>query len=111
MSNSLTATLKYAQISDKKMALIAKLVSGKKVDDALTVLQFLPKKWASILYKVVRSAYANAKNNAKANGELYIKTVNVSKGPKIKRYRFASRSRVHKYIKHRSFVRVVLGEK
>jgi ribosomal protein L22 len=44
MNNSLTATLKYALVSDKKMALIAQLVKGKQVEKALALLQFLPKK-------------------------------------------------------------------
>jgi len=44
MEKNLTATLKYALLSDKKMAIIAKLVKGKKVNEALTLLQFLPKK-------------------------------------------------------------------
>jgi len=62
MSKSLTATLKYALVSDKKMSLMAKLVQGKKVEDALNTLAVLPKKAAKILYKVVKSAFSNAKN-------------------------------------------------
>lgn len=109
---SLTATLKYALISDKKMSLIAKLVQGKKVDEALRVLSFTPKKAAKILHKVVKSAAANATTSADAvYDSLYIQTINVGTGPKIKRTRFASRSRVHGYLKHRSFVRVVLASK
>ena len=48
MEKNLTATLKYALLSDKKMAIIAKMVTGKKVSDALTLLEFLPKKGASM---------------------------------------------------------------
>ncbi|MEI7562281.1 MAG: hypothetical protein WCJ39_00755 [bacterium] len=44
MEKNLTATLKYALLSDKKMAVIAKLVVGKKVEDALAQLQYMPKK-------------------------------------------------------------------
>ncbi len=44
MEKNLTATLKYALLSDKKMAVIAKLVVGKKAQDALDQLQFMPKK-------------------------------------------------------------------
>jgi large subunit ribosomal protein L22 len=62
MSKSLTATLKYALVSDKKMSLMAKLVKGKKVEDALNTLSVLPKKSAKILLKVIKSAYSNAKN-------------------------------------------------
>ncbi|NOZ43826.1 MAG: 50S ribosomal protein L22 [bacterium] len=108
----MTATLKYGITSDKKMLLVAKMIQGKSVDEALKVLHFMPKKAAGLLYKVVHSAYANATNNAGLKGtDLYIKTINVGRGPKLKRYRFASRSRVHGYVKHRSFVRVVLQAK
>jgi large subunit ribosomal protein L22 len=62
MNKSLTATLKYALVSDKKMSLMAKLIKGKKVEDALDTLNVLPKKAAKILLKVVKSAYSNAKN-------------------------------------------------
>lgn len=111
-NRSLTATLKYAITSDKKLGLIAKLVQGKKVDEALRILHFTPKKAAKILYKVVKSAAANATNTANtAYDNLYVQTVLVGRGPKIKRMRFASRSRVHSYIKHRSFVKVILNTK
>ena len=77
ITRSLTATLKYALISDKKMSLIAKLVQGKKVAEALRVLSFTPKKAAKILHKVVTSA-ANATTNADAvYDSLYIQTINV----------------------------------
>ena len=107
----MTATLKYATTSDKKLTLIAKLVQWKKLSEAMVILKNLPKKGADILYKLVQSASANAKNNGDSKGELYIEKVDVTRWPKYKRYRFASRSRVHRYVKHRSFVRVVLGVK
>lgn len=60
------------------MALIAKLVQGKKVDEALRVLSFTPKKAAQILHKVVKSAAANATTNADAAYDsLYIQTIHV----------------------------------
>lgn len=110
MSKSLTATLKYALVSDKKMTLIAKLVQGKKVDDALKVLAFLPKKAAKTLYKVIKSAYSNAKNAWEAK-DFYIKEIKVWAGPKIKRIRFTSRSRISHYERSRCFVQVILNER
>ena len=108
----MTATLKYALSSDKKMQLVAKMIQGKSVDEALKMLKFMPKKAAAILYKVVHSAYSNAVHNEGVKGvDLYVAQVQVGRGPKLKRYRFASRSRVHGYVKHRSFVRVVLQVK
>ncbi len=107
----MTATLKYATISDKKMSLIAKLVRGKDVVTALDILKFTQKKWADILYKIVFSAMKNAENTWNKASDLYVKTVYVSPGPKIKRIRFTSRSRVSHYNKSRSFVKVILDNK
>lgn len=94
------------------MQLVAKLVTGKKVDDALNVLEHTQKSAAKMLWKVVKSAQANATHNAGQDvSSLYISHILVGRWPKIKRMRFASRSRMHGYIKHRSFVRVVLISK
>jgi len=109
MSKSLTATLKYATLSEKKINVVAKMIQGKPVDEVLTLLKFLPKKSSAILWKLVKAASSNAEHNLniKSNA-LIVKTVDVGRGPKIKRVRAVGRSRMHGYIKHRSFVRVVL---
>ena len=60
MQNSLSATLKYALTSYKKMQLIGKLIGGKQVDDALVMLEHTPKAAAKMLWKVVKSSQANA---------------------------------------------------
>lgn len=113
MNKSLTATLKYALSSEKKMELVAKAVRGKDVNDAMAYLRFMPKKPAGSLLKVLKSAVSNAKNNAGIENEdsLYIKRIDVWKWPKLKRMSFVSRAGVHPYEKHRAFVRVVLDTK
>lgn len=108
----ITATLRYADISEKKIELVAKLVRWKPVEEALRILQFTPKKAAKILINVLKSAIANAVNNlGLKEDELFIRRIDVWRGPKLKRIRFASRARVHWYVKHRAFVRVVLDIK
>lgn len=112
MNKSLTATLKYALSSHKKMNLVAQLVRWKNVDEALNQLQFTPKKWAGILHKVIHSAMSNAKNNLWLDTKsLYIATINIGRGPKLKRVRFVSKSGIHNYVKYRSFVSVELVQK
>lgn len=106
-----TASLSYAILSSDKMELVAKMVRWKSVKEALTLLQFLPKKAARILLKVVLSAQANASLKEWNNVESAISRIDVGRGPKIKRMRFTSRARVYGYNKHRSFVRVVLSVK
>lgn len=108
-ANSMTATLQYAIVSEKKMLLVAKMVQGKKIHEAVVLLRHLPKKTAEILLKVVLSAVANAKHNLQIEAnDLKIETIDIGRGPKIKRVRPAGRSRMHWYVKHRAFVRVRL---
>jgi len=112
VDNNLTATLKYALVSDKKMALMAQMVKGKKVEDALMFLQILPKKAAKFLYKVIKSAQANATTNASYDAnKLYVHKIEIGRGPKIQRVRFVSRSRISHYVKYRAFVKVFLHVK
>jgi large subunit ribosomal protein L22 len=112
-TKSMTATLRFANSSEKKLELAAKLIRGKRVNDAILLLENAPWKAAKILLKVVKSALANVKHNLGIENEdmLVISRVDIGRGPKYKRYRFASRARVHPYVKHRSFVRVVLDIK
>jgi large subunit ribosomal protein L22 len=112
MEKNLTATLKYALLSDKKMAVVAKLVVGKKVKDALEVLKYMPKKGAHELIKVIKSASANATQNGSADpAKLVIQKIYVTRAPKLKRIRFVSRSRISHYVKYRCFVKVFLSVK
>lgn len=105
----MTATLKYALLSEKKLSLVAKMVRGKSVAEASTLLRYLPKKAAGILLKVVTSAAANANNNLNIDkSSLFIKEIHVGKGPGLKRVRPVGRSRMHRYEKHRAFVKVIL---
>ncbi|GHW02645.1 50S ribosomal protein L22 [candidate division SR1 bacterium] len=107
-----TATLKYALLSDKKLNLIADLVRGKKVKEAFNLLEHMPKKGARILYKLLKSATANAVTNDKlALDDLKIERIEIGRGPKIKRVRFVSRSRISHYEKYRAYVKVVLTTK
>ncbi len=105
------ASLSYAITSAIKMELVAKMVRWKSVKDALTLLEFLPKKAGRILSKVVASAYANAKIGEGSDVDAVVSTIDVGKGPSIKRMRFTSRARIYGYMKHRSFVRVILSVK
>lgn len=111
MSNQVSATLKYALLSDKKMNLVADLVRGKKATEAMTTLEFLPKKGARTLYKLLKSAMANASAKGLPVDQLFIDRIEVGRGPKIKRVRFVSRSRISHYEKYRCYVKVVLATK
>lgn len=104
------AILNNSQISYKKANLVAGIVRGMRVEDALNQLEFTPKKAARILYKVIRSASANAENNFKQNPKnLYIEEIVVTKGPAYRRARSVSRGRMHPIRKATSHITVRVG--
>jgi len=74
-----SATLKYALLSDKKMNLIADLVRGKKVKEAFNLLEYMPKKGARTLLKLLKSAVANAVQKGLSVDDLLIGRVEVGK--------------------------------
>ena len=80
------AVLKFVRLSPQKARLVADLVRGKKVDEALNILKFSNKKAARVLKKVLDSAIANAENNAGADvDELKVKEIFIDEGPTMKR--------------------------
>lgn len=109
MNRSLTATLKYALMSSKKLNVVAAMVRGMSVNEAFRFLEFLPKKAGKTLLKLIKSAAANAENNLDLDrSALYIESIDVWRWPKLKRVRAVWRWRMHKYEHHRSFVKVSL---
>jgi len=105
------AVLRTVRISPKKANLVAGTVRKKKVNDALDLLKFMPKKAAQILYKVVYSAAHNAKNNFKQSiDDLYITKILVTKGPTYKRSLPISRGRTHPIRKRTSHITVEVGQ-
>ena len=110
MANEVSAILKGVRISPQKARLVADLIRGKKVDNALNILNFSPKKGAEIIKRVVESAIANAENNNGADiDELKIKTIYIDKGAVLKRIRAQSKGRAGKILKPTSHITVIVG--
>jgi len=110
MANEVSAILRGVRISPQKARLVADLVRGKKVDNALNILTFSPKKGAEIIKKVVESAIANAENNNGADiDELKVKTISVDKGMVLKRIRARAKGRDGKIIKPTCHIKVTVG--
>jgi len=106
------AFLSNIRISPEKINLVAGLVRGQMVTNALNQLKFTPKRGAKILYKEIDSAAANAEHNLKQNREkLYIKEIVVTKGPMLKRGVSVSRGRTHPILKKMAQIRVFLDLK
>ena len=81
------AFLRHYRQSPRKVRLVARLIRGKQVDEALQNLQFLPKRAGKPIQKLLASAVANAANNFGADREtLFVKDVRVDEGTVMKRY-------------------------
>lgn len=108
-----TATAKSVRIAPRKVGVVAALVRGHNVADAVTILQHTPRRSATAVKKVIESAAANADNNHGFKPRsLYIKEISVSPGRRYKRYRPAAHGRALPYQLRTSHIRVVLdGEK
>ncbi|MBI4118101.1 MAG: 50S ribosomal protein L22 [Parcubacteria group bacterium] len=106
------AFLRNYRQSPRKVRLLADLVRGKEVSDALVVLEAAVKRGALPLRKLLSSAIANAKKNNGANeGALYIKEIRVDEGPTMKRGMPRAFGRSAIIRKRTSHISLVLGEK
>jgi large subunit ribosomal protein L22 len=105
------ASAKYLRISPTKLRLVARTLSGKKVEEALAMLQFMPQRGARLVRKVVMSAVANAEQRPQIDVDtLVIKGVQVDVGPSLKRFRPRAMGRVSHILKRSSHITVVLKE-
>lgn len=107
------ALAKSVKISPRKVAIVAGLVRGQSVDNALVILSHTPRRSATAIKKAIASAKANATHNHgyKSSG-LLITEISVTPGPRLKRYRPAARGRALPYQKKSSHIRVVIdGDK
>jgi large subunit ribosomal protein L22 len=105
------ASAKYIRISPTKARLLAELIRGKPVDEALTLLKFVPKKGARLVSKVLRSALANAEQNSSIDVDtLYVKKIFVDGGPTLKRWRPRAMGRANRILKRSSHITVILDE-
>ena len=97
--------------SPRKLRLIADLVRGKKVDQALTILKFLPSPSAQSVAKAVKSAAANAENNYEMTpSDLKIAKILIDEGRTMKRFRAGPRGRVKPILKRSSHITVIVKE-
>jgi len=107
----ITARARYVRISPHKLRLVARTLPGKKVEEALALLLFMPQRGARLVRKVVMSAVANAEQRPQVDVDtLVIKGVQVDGGPSLKRFQPRAMGRVNRIIKRSSHITVVLKE-
>jgi large subunit ribosomal protein L22 len=105
------AITKYIRLSPRKMRLIVDQIRGKGVEEALTILKFVPKRSAGIVAKTLRTAVANAENTQTVDiDRLYVKQVKVDGAGMWKRFTSRAQGRATRIRKRLSHLTVVLDE-
>lgn len=103
------ALAKGVRQSPRKVGVVAKLVRGRSVEDALVILSHVPRRSGTAVYKAVASAKANAEHNHNLKPDtLRIVEISVTAGPRIKRYRPAAHGRALPFQRKTSHIRVVV---
>jgi large subunit ribosomal protein L22 len=101
---------RYARISARKVRLIADMIRGRDVQDALNVLKFTHNRASGMISKVLTSAVANA-NEAEADVDsLFVADARADEGPTIKRFQPKDRGRAYKIRKRTSHITVVVEQ-
>jgi large subunit ribosomal protein L22 len=102
---------KYLRMSASKMRLVADLIRGKKVEDALNILTFTPKAASPLIAKVLHSAIANAGQKKGVDVDtLVVKKISIDEGPTIKRFRARAMGRGTRILKRTSHVKITVEE-
>tara|TARA_Y100000590_G_C15663488_1_gene993600 strand:- start:1422 stop:1763 length:342 start_codon:yes stop_codon:yes gene_type:complete len=105
------AYLKSTRLSPIKAGLVANVIRGKSVSDAMDFLSFNKQKAAKVIRKLLESAIANAENNQQSDPDLLnIKTIIVNQGMRLKRMKPRARGRADRIIKPTCHIEIVLSD-
>jgi len=107
-----SAVLRGVRLSAQKGRLVADQIRGLRVDKALNILAFSPKRGAAIIRKVLESAIANAEHNDGADiDELKVTTICVERGSSLKRFTARAKGRGNRITKPTCHIYVTVGDK
>jgi large subunit ribosomal protein L22 len=102
----------YVSMSPQKLRLVIDQVRGLGAKQAVTVLEYMPKKGAEVVHKTLLSAIANAENNHDLNpDDLYVKTIMADDGPRLKRMKAGARGRYKPRVRRTSHLTIILAER
>src|SRR5205814_7680410 len=105
------ASLRGARLSAQKGRLVADLIRGKPVDQAMSILAYTPKKGAALVRKLLDSAIANAEHNDGADIDaLKVKTIFVERGMFLKRFQARAKGRGNRVLKHTCHIYLTVGD-
>lgn len=106
------AVLKHVRISSRKVKIVLDLIKDKGIDEAIGIVKYTPKAASEILFKLLKSAEANASNNNGLNrDELYVAEAFATQGPTLKRLMPRAQGRANRIRKRTSHVTLVLKER
>jgi large subunit ribosomal protein L22 len=110
MATETKSIVRGVRLSSDKGRLVADLIRGKKVDQALNILAFTPRKAAVIIKKALESAIDNAEHNDGADiDELKVKSIYVEQGATLKRFRARAKGRGNRISKGTCHIYVTVG--
>ena len=106
------ATSRFVRLTAQKARLVVALIRGKKVEAAMSILEFTPKRGAKTVLKTLKSAVANAEHTQNVDvDELYVKRAFVDEGPTAKRFLPRAHGRATKIFKRTSHITVIVDAK
>lgn len=105
------ASHRFARIAPRKARLVADMIRGMPVDEAVTALQFSKKRAAWYYKAVLKSAIANAEEADANVAGLFVSESRVDEGPTIKRFQPKDRGRAHPIMKRTSHLLLALDER
>ena len=102
---------RHARISPQKCRLVADVVRGKPVGNAIATLKFMPKKGADLVRKLLESAVANAEHNHGADvDDLKVSLIHVDAAPVLKRFAARAKGRGARIVKRNSHITVGVSD-
>ncbi len=105
-----TAKATYVRIAPRKVKIVLDLIRNKPCDEAMAILKYTPKAACEPLYKLLKSAMANAENKNMDVSRLYVAACSVDQGPTLKRIRPRDKGRAYRINKKTSHINLTLKE-
>lgn len=105
-----TAKVTFVRIAPRKVKIVLNLIRNKPCDEAMAILKYTPKAACEPLYKLLKSAMANAEMKNMDASRLYVAACSVDQGPTLKRIRARDKGRAYRINKKTSHINITLKE-
>ena len=104
------AKVTFVRIAPRKVKIVLNLIRNKPCEEAMAILKYTPKAACEPLYKLLKSAMANAENKNMDVSRLYVAACSVDQGPTLKRIRARDKGRAYRINKKTSHINITLKE-